>query len=278
MKDILVVLLHLMLNLKANHYQLLNGNFYNLIIIILVSLNCQNNLRYKNGYEIYNSTKYQTTQEEFSSSLQIYNLAESDNYSISCVLVNPLGKETCDSHLRIKAIPKIDKAPVDQYVDAGENLKIKIPISGKGPFSLNLKKDGSDLDAGTQARFKLNEIDGNVIINLSSKFTMIDYLNNKNKNFSYFVESKRDDEGNYTLEVANDSGSVSTSFRLKVKAPPGPPTGPLEVTNLTKSGCTLTWKPPKDDGGNKVLHYVIEKRDCSKNKDLWIPYADHCKV
>ena len=62
---------------------------------------------------------------------------------------------------------------------------------------------------------------------------------------------------------------------LKI-APPGPPTGPLEVTNLTKSGCTLTWKPPKDDGGNRVLHYVIEKRDCSKK--LWIPYADHCKV
>ena len=49
------------------------------------------------------------------------------------------------------------------------------------------------------------------------------------------------------------------------------------MTNLTKSGCTLSWKPPKDDGGNRVLHYVIEKRDCSKNKDLWIPYADHCK-
>ena len=71
---------------------------------------------------------------------------------------------------------------------------------------------------------------------------------------------------------------MSTSFKIKVKAPPGPPTGPLDVTNLTKSGCTLSWKPPKDDGGNRVLHYVIEKRDCSKNKDLWIPYADHCKV
>ena len=64
---------------------------------------------------------------------------------------------------------------------------------------------------------------------------------------------------------------------MKVKAPPGKPTGPLDVLNVGKSSCTLFWKPPSDDGGSRITHYMIEKRDCSKNKDAWIPYADHCK-
>ena len=51
----------------------------------------------------------------------------------------------------------------------------------------------------------------------------------------------------------------------------------MEATNISKSSCTLLWKPPKEDGGSKITHYMIEKRDCSKNKDAWVPYADHCK-
>ena len=78
--------------------------------------------------------------------------------------------------------------------------------------------------------------------------------------------------------IANDSGPINVNFKIKVKAPPAQPTGPLEVTDISKTHCTLLWKPPKDDGGSKVTHYLIEKRDLTKNKDLWMPYADHCKV
>lgn len=67
-------------------------------------------------------------------------------------------------------------------------------------------------------------------------------------------------------------------FKVKVKAPPSEPQGPLEVTDIGKTTCTLLWKPPLEDGGNRVTHYLIEKRDVSKGKDNWIPYADHCKV
>jgi hypothetical protein len=37
------------------------------------------------------------------------------------------------------------------------------------------------------------------------------------------------------------------------------------------------WKPPKDDGGNRITHYVIEKRDTSKGKDNWVTCSDICK-
>ena len=43
---------------------------------------------------------------------------------------------------------------------------------------------------------------------------------------------------------------------------------------IGKSRCNLQWKPPKDDGGSKVTHYVIEKRDCAKGDDYWLPCSE----
>jgi len=45
---------------------------------------------------------------------------------------------------------------------------------------------------------------------------------------------------------------------------PSPPQPPLDVSDITKSSCHLTWRAPKDDGGSPILHYVIEKMDLSR--------------
>ncbi len=81
----------------------------------------------------------------------------------------------------------------------------------------------------------------------------------------------------YELEIANDAGKLNVPFRLKVRAPPGPPTGPLDVTNVGKTQCTLSWKSPATDGGSRVTHYTVEKRDCSKPADAWVPCVDVCR-
>ena len=41
---------------------------------------------------------------------------------------------------------------------------------------------------------------------------------------------------------------------------PGPPRD-LNVTGTTENSVSLSWKPPKDDGGRKVTGYIIEKRE-----------------
>lgn len=66
-------------------------------------------------------------------------------------------------------------------------------------------------------------------------------------------------------------------YSLLKKAPPNAPEGPLEVSNIGKTSCTLAWHPPSDDGGSRVTHYIVEKRDTSKPVDAWVPYTDHCK-
>lgn len=66
-------------------------------------------------------------------------------------------------------------------------------------------------------------------------------------------------------------------MKVKVAAPPLPPTGPLDISNVSKDRATLSWKPPADDGGSKVTGYVVERRDTSKGPDAWIPVTQNCK-
>ena len=52
---------------------------------------------------------------------------------------------------------------------------------------------------------------------------------------------------------------------------PGAPEGPITVSNLTKDSATLTWKPPKDDGGCDLTAYIVERRDAKRN--VWTKVA-----
>lgn len=49
----------------------------------------------------------------------------------------------------------------------GETLKVKVPIIGKGPFTVKLNKDDPSVTA-LDERFKINEIDGTVTVTLLS--------------------------------------------------------------------------------------------------------------
>lgn len=76
--------------------------------------------------------------------------------------------------------------------------------------------------------------------------------------------SVRSDTGRYTLTLTNDLGSFSASATVTVLDRPGPPREPLIVSGVTKESANLAWKPPADDGGSPILHYIIEKMDMSR--------------
>jgi len=52
-------------------------------------------------------------------------------------------------------------------------------------------------------------------------------------------------------------------------AKPGKPEGPLEVSDVHKDGCKLKWKKPKDDGGEPIECYLVEKFD--PDTGIWLP-------
>lgn len=214
---------------------------------------------YKNGVEISPNNRFEIISEQFSSILTIKNLTNTDNnHIIACVAINPLGKETSEAFLKIIAVPKIEKEPGDQSVSLGETLKIKIPVVGKGPFTLKLNKEPTGDDDETpldETKFTLTESEGMVTLTLPNV--------------------AKEDAGKYTIGISNESGTLEVPFRLKVKAPPSAPQGPLEVSDIGKTNCTLYWRSPVEDGGSRVTHYLIEKKEAGKPN--WVPHADHCR-
>merc|ERR1740128_11344 len=54
------------------------------------------------------------------------------------------------------------------------------------------------------------------------------------------------------------------SANVTVLDRPSAPLGPLDVSNVKKESCWLSFRAPLDDGGAPVTHYVIEKMDTSR--------------
>ena len=48
---------------------------------------------------------------------------------------------------------------------------------------------------------------------------------------------------------------------------PGAPQGPLEAEDIRGEELTLVWKAPKDNGGERISNYVVEKK--KKGSDKW---------
>ena len=43
----------------------------------------------------------------------------------------------------------------------------------------------------------------------------------------------------------------------------------LQVSEVNKKGCLLSWKPPSDNGGYQISHYEVEKSEVGS--DQWLP-------
>uniref|UniRef100_A0A8C4YLB0 Titin n=2 Tax=Gopherus TaxID=38771 RepID=A0A8C4YLB0_9SAUR len=74
----------------------------------------------------------------------------------------------------------------------------------------------------------------------------------------------RKDTGEYFLTVSNAAGSKTVGLHLTVLDVPGPPTGPINILEVTPEHMIISWRPPKDDGGSPVLNYIVEKRESKK--------------
>ena len=61
------------------------------------------------------------------------------------------------------------------------------------------------------------------------------------------------------------------TYRL-LSGKPTAPEGPLEVSDVWKDHCRLSWKAPKDDGGEPLKHYKVQKMDTTTGK--WTDVAD----
>lgn len=207
----------------------------------------------KNGREITLGGRFRAEAINGIYRLVISEVWDADDGDYSCQISNPLGVAATTCRLKIGTPPRIERMPGDLYLPEGDNTKIKIYYSGDQPMEVTLKKDGHKIVETTHI-----------------KYTVFDeYL------IIFIKDIQKDDAGTYDLSISNDSGSVSASFTVYITGLPGPPTGPLDVSDIDKHTCTLSWHPPKYDGGLRITHYVVERRDVSHTH--WIIVSSFCR-
>lgn len=85
--------------------------------------------------------------------------------------------------------------------------------------------------------------------------------------------SKRSDAGPYKVTLRNRYGQDSVKLNVNVLDRPGPPQGPIEPTDIEADAMTLSWLPPKDNGGDEIINYVVEKKDPKTGE--WTKVSPH---
>lgn len=202
----------------------------------------------KNGRELTIGGRFRVESWDGVFRLVISEVYDTDEGDYTCQATNAVGYASTTGRLKIGAPPRIDRIPDDLFLPDGENAKIKIYFSGDQPIKVSMKKDGSRLPESTD-HLKYTAFDDCVIL--------------------FIKEVKKDvDAGSYEVKLENESGTATGVFNVYTTGLPGPPVGPLEASHIDKHTCSLSWHPPKFDGGLKVTHYVVERRDVTHTQ--WI--------
>ncbi|KAE8296524.1 Titin [Larimichthys crocea] len=121
-------------------------------------------------------------------------------------------------------------------VRACSTLRLFVTIKGKPEPEVKWSKEGGTLSERAQ-------------IEVTSSYTVL-LIENVNRN----------DTGKYVLTAENYSGSKSAFISVRVLDTPTAPTN-LEIKEVKRDSVSISWEAPLIDGGAKISHYVVEKRE-----------------
>uniref|UniRef100_I3ITV2 Myosin binding protein C1 n=1 Tax=Oreochromis niloticus TaxID=8128 RepID=I3ITV2_ORENI len=137
-------------------------------------------------------------------------------------------------------------------VVAGNKLRLEIPISGEpAPRVVWMKGE------------RVRPFDS-VILESGHRIHAETYSDHT----SLTIEvTEREDTGNYKIVLQNEAGEATASVKIKVVDIPDPPEAPL-VPEVGGDWCSMTWEPPKYDGGSPILGYYVERK--KKQSSRWM--------
>uniref|UniRef100_A0A915PMX8 Titin n=1 Tax=Setaria digitata TaxID=48799 RepID=A0A915PMX8_9BILA len=73
----------------------------------------------------------------------------------------------------------------------------------------------------------------------------------------------KNDSGEYTFKISNEFGEATKMFTVNVKDVPGIPENPV-VVDVILDTVNIKWDAPKDDGGSRILGYVVQKKEIGR--------------
>ncbi|KAL7858382.1 hypothetical protein AOLI_G00184840 [Acnodon oligacanthus] len=133
---------------------------------------------------------------------------------------------------------------------AGETATIKITFKGKPAPKVTWYRDGMELSEDSRTRVEQNGNSSTLVLH----------------------KCVREDSGTFMLKLKSDCESASATVQLNVIDRPKPPQGKVEFLECSGKCITMKWKAPRDNGGQKVTSFVIERRMTGKKS--WIKVGE----
>uniref|UniRef100_A0A8C4UXQ6 Myosin binding protein C3 n=1 Tax=Falco tinnunculus TaxID=100819 RepID=A0A8C4UXQ6_FALTI len=132
----------------------------------------------------------------------------------------------------------LGQSPDTIVVVAGNKLRLDVPISGDPTPTVIWQK--------SEENVFLSE--GRVRVEMHEDHCV------------FIIEgAEKEDEGVYRVIVKNPVGEDKADITVKVIDVPDPPEAP-KISNIGEDYCTVQWQPPKYDGGQPVLGYILERK------------------
>uniref|UniRef100_A0A8C2GMM5 Myosin-binding protein C, slow-type n=1 Tax=Cyprinus carpio TaxID=7962 RepID=A0A8C2GMM5_CYPCA len=151
---------------------------------------------------------------------------------------------------------------------AGNKLRLEIPISGEPAPRVVWMKGERVKTPGLNWAHGLFQ----VILDSGSRMRAETFADHTCLTIDI---AEREDTGNYKIVLQNEAGEDTASVKIKVVDIPDAPEAAL-VTDVGGDWCTMTWEPPRYDGGSPILGYFIERK--KKQSSRWMRLNfDLCK-
>ncbi|XP_026221094.1 titin-like [Anabas testudineus] len=178
-------------------------------------------------------------------SYTVKRLRENAEYNFRIHAVNVAGVgEAVNIPGSVKAAEKLEAPEIELdtalrkivSVRACSTLRLFVTIRGRPEPEVKWSKESGTLSKRAQ-------------IEVTSSYTVL-LIENVNRN----------DTGKYVLTAENCSGSKTAFINVRVLDSPSAPTN-LQVKDVKRDSVSISWEPPLIDGGAKILHYIVEKRE-----------------
>ncbi|XP_070967864.1 immunoglobulin-like and fibronectin type III domain-containing protein 1.1 isoform X5 [Oncorhynchus clarkii lewisi] len=199
---------------------------------------------YLNGEEIQPDDVLTMSKDGFFQSLKISKISEdyAGKYKFEAD-----GRKT-EAMIVVEDPPRFDTEELKKFTvpiitKKGQKATFKIPFVGRDPMKIQWYHDGEELSDDTNIKIEHGEGYSQLTLN----------------------KLQRKDTGEIKFKLKNEFGTVEAFAKIIVTDKPTPPLGPLEIIEASQNAIEVKWRSPKDDGGCKILNYILERQQIGRN-------------
>ncbi|KAK6321776.1 hypothetical protein J4Q44_G00087520 [Coregonus suidteri] len=157
------------------------------------------------------------------------------------------GRKT-EAMIVVKDPPRFDPEGLKEFmvpiiIKKGQKATFKISFVGRDPMKIQWYHEGEELSDNTNIKIEHAEGQSRLLLN----------------------KLQRKDTGEIKIKLKNDFGTSEAFAKVIIYDKPTPPMGPLEIIEASQNAIDIKWRPPKDDGGCKIVNYILERQQIGRN-------------